>query len=280
MQTEWFTPALPWEAFWMYALLLGCAYAALKFAQRRLAAGGIYLEDADHAVRSALRVTLIVLDPLIVLTVIALFVAVWPTVHGIIVGLVLIFGFAAVRDYVAGYVVRFDHNARVGKHLIHSDAHGVVNGFGLTGLYLQQEEGRTRIAYHRLLREGYTVATDPGVPAYYHLLVTVPGVPELPDEPESDRPATLPPHGGGPQRRGPFRVRDDRATALDASTRRLRNRLVESPYVRRGFTIAPHAGDTLGNLLDLDVGLHRGDHVRHLIRQLREAGFDASLVNR
>ena len=279
MQTEWFEPAISGDDFWFYALLLGASYAALKFVQSRFHSGAIYLEEADYAVRSFLRVLLLVLDPLIVLTLTALFIAVWPTVHGLVVVMILLFGFDPIRDYVAGHVLRFDHNARVGKHLIHGDARGVLNGFGITGLYLQQEEGRTRISYYRLLRDGYTVAIDPTVPAYYHLLVALPDVlvEDIGEEADSLQPNFSPVR----RQRGASKAGDDQRPAnLEEMTRRLRNRLVESPYVQRGFSITPHAGNTLGDLLDLDVGLHRGDHVRHLILQLREAGFDASLVNR
>ncbi len=276
MQSEWLAPALGWEDFWAYFLLLGFGYLLLKFVQLRLEAGGIYFAEADHAVRSVLRVTLLVLDPLMVLTLAALFVAVWPLLHGLIIGLIVLFAFRPIRDYVAGHVLRFDQHARIGKHLIHPQGRGVINDFGLTGLYVQQEDGRRRIAYHQLVSEGYTVAIDASVPAYYHLLISWAGsssenLPELPGT------AILPTFVG---RRDKAKQAEPGPENLEEMVQLLRNRLVESPYVRRGFAITPHASESGAQLLDLDVGLHRGDHVRHLIRQLREAGFEASLVNR
>ena len=263
-----FTPAITWEHFRYAALSLLAIFVILKVLQRKLD-DGLYLRGADSLVRKLVRVLILALDPIFLLAAVGLFVAIWPAVHGLIALLVVGFAFRPIREYVSGRVVRFDRATAIGHHLIAERTRGVINGFGLTGLYLQQEEGRTRIPYTTLLREGYTVATDPEVSAYYHLLITLQDT-EGRDERES-----------APADRAEARARrkadsDD----LDAMMRRLRNRLVESPYVRRGFTIVPHAGGEMGETLDLDVGLHRGDHVRHLIRQLRESGFEASLVDK
>ena len=268
MQDAWLAPALSWEQFLQIGLGLLTVYVLLWLLQRWLDRG-LYLRAVDSLARRVVRLALLAVDPLFLLTLVAAFVAVWPAVHGLIAALVLAFAYRPIREYVAGRIVQFDRATATGHHLIKGRVRGVINGFGLTGLYLQQEEGRARIPYTQLLQEGYTVAVDPELSAYYHLLITL--------QEESD-PAEA---EGEPQ--SPEAVRARRRAAaddLDAMIRRLRNRLVESPYVRRGFTIVPHAGGESGRVLDLDVGLHRGDHVRHLIRQLREAGFEASLIDR
>ena len=267
MSDAWLTPALTWEQFRYVGLCLVVVYVLLVFFQRKLETG-LYLREVDTLVRRLVRIAILALDPLFLLTMVGLFVAVWPTVHGLIAVLVLAFAYRPIREYVAGRIVQFDRATAIGHHLIKGQVRGVINGFGLTGLYLQQEEGRARIPYTQLLQEGYTVAVDPEVSAYYHLLITLQ---EEPDEEEGGAEATA--ETARARRRA---AADD----LDEMIRRLRNRLVESPYVRRGFTIVPHAGGESGRVLDLDVGLHRGDHVRHLIRQLREAGFEASLIDR
>lgn len=268
MDDAFLSPALTWEGFSYVALALLSVYIVLWSLQYRLERG-LYFRGIDSFVRRWVRVLILLLDPVFVLVIAGLFVAVWPAVHGLIVLLVLGFAFRPIREYVSGRVVRFDRATAIGHHLIMGPTRGVINGFGLTGMYLQQESGRTRIPYTTLLREGYTVATDPEVSAYYHLLITLQ---ETDEDEEIAR---------GPDDKTEARSRHRLGTDdLDAMIRRLRNRLVESPYVRRGFTIAPHAGGEMGQVLDLDVGLHRGDHVRHLIRQLRESGFEASLIDR
>lgn len=266
----WLQPGLSWDQFWSVGLILLGIYVLLAWLQRKLDSG-LYLRDVDTVVRASVRVTLLVLDPLILLVMLGLFVAIWPAVHGTIVLLLIVFAYRPLKEYIAGRIVRFDPATTIGRHLIQERSRGVINGFGLTGIYLQEEEGRTRIPYTELLHGGYTVAVDPSVSAYYHLLVTLREEPEEEIESEAE---PVPSAEKVRQRRRP------ETTDLDLMTRQLRNRLVESPYVRRGFTIAPHAGGDSGLVLDLDVGLHRGDHVRHLIRQLREAGFEASLINR
>ena len=263
-----FTPAMTWETFRYAVLSLVTIFVVLKVVERKLEDGRLYLRGLDRLTRKLVRVMVLALDPIFILAAVGLFVAVWPPVHGLIALLVVGFAFRPIREYVSGRVVRFDRATTIGHHLIAERTRGVINGFGLTGLYLQQEEGRTRIPYTTLLREGYTVATDPEVSAYFHLRITLQADPEEEEpEPAADKAEV---------RSRRKAVSDD----LDAMMRRLRNRLVESPYVRRGFTIAPHAGGEMGQTLDLDVGLHRGDHVRHLIRQLRESGFEASLVDK
>ena len=268
----WSEAWISWPAFLLALLLLGLLYFLLKYLSQRLNSG-LYLQEADSAVKSFVRVLALVLDPLLLLVVAGLLVSLKPAVHGLVLLLVALFAFRPIRDYVAGRVLRFDEGVQVGRHLVFGVHSGVINAFGLTGLYLQREAGRTRLSYHELLRQGYSVAADPRKSAWYHLLVR-----ESPMAAESVKRAAR--EAGTEEvstreRQVQLSLRQSQDMA-----RRLRFSLLENPYVRQGFRIAPLPDQSEGPIVELDVGVHRAEHIQHLIWQLEEDGFSASLIQR
>ena len=97
----WLEPGLAWDQFWSVGLILLGIYVLLAWLQRKLDSG-LYLRDVDTVVRASVRVTLLVLDPLILLVMLGLFVAIWPAVHGTIVLLLIVFAYRPLKEYIAG----------------------------------------------------------------------------------------------------------------------------------------------------------------------------------
>lgn len=265
----WLTQWVSWPAFVLSCVLLGLLYLLVRYLSHTLASG-LYLREADSVVRAFVRVFALLLDPLILLMLIALFVGTKPLIHGLTVLLVALFGFRQIRDYVSGRVLRFDDGVQVGRHLVFGQYSGVINAFGLTGLYLQRESGRTRLSYHELLKTGYSVAADPRRSAWYHLRIR--------EQPVRVRGAE-PLKTSGKEQTYSTEVMQNRER-LNQLSRQLRYILLENPYAQQGFRIEPLADQSEGPVVELDVGVYRAEHIQHLIWQLEEAGFSASLIQR
>ena len=262
-----------WLTFLRVAAVLLAGYLLLDLLRRRLERG-LYLREADTPVRAGLRIVLLLAGPVIALVLAGVFVAIAPLVHGVIFAVGLLLGYRHLRDAVAGRVMRFDRSLRPGRQLSHGPLRGTIADFGITGLYLQREEGRSRLGYTALLTGGYTVAGDPSRGGFYRVRVALP-------------PAPTAAGGGGS---------GTAAAGAPPPLERLRYLLIDNPYVREGFRIEAHPahahaglpddGDDDGDdppeplIVDVSVGVHRADHLRHLTGQLTEAGFSAQVAGR
>lgn len=232
---------LDWSTFASVALFVGVMYALLVALRRRLNRG-LYLREADTTVRALLRIFLLVIDPIALLVLLAVFVAIWPFVHGLIAALLLAFGWRHVENYVAGRVLRFDRSVQGGRQLSSRSHSGIIGTFGLTALYLQREDGRRRVGYTQLLDEGYSVAGDPARGGYFRLQVLLP----------------------------------DAEHTLDG----LNHDLLANPYAKTDFALEPHPTEGDERLVDVSLGLHRAEHLDYLVDQLRELGYVATVQPR
>ena len=75
------TGLVTWSNFVTVAVVVGIVYAVLVALRRRLNRG-LYLREADDTIRALLRIFLLVIDPVALMVLLAVFVAIWPFVHG------------------------------------------------------------------------------------------------------------------------------------------------------------------------------------------------------
>ncbi len=235
---------ITWYNLGTVGIGLALLYGALRLLDSRIERG-LYLQQADGLVRTIVRVALLAFEPISLLVMLALFVAIWPLVHGLIVALLVFVLYQYLRDFVAGRVFRFDRAVQLGRRLVGDHGRGTIAGFGTTGLYVQLEEGRSRIPYATLVRGGYTVTTDSERGGYFQLQILIP---------EGDT---------SPQ-----------------ALRTLRNVLVDSPYVRDGFDLESHTEDGDHLVVDVNLGVYSAEHVQYLTGQLQERGYTATLLPR
>ena len=238
-------PIATWTDFVYAAVLLGLLSVGTRWLVRRLNRG-LYLQEADGPVRAFMRVFAQILAPIILVLLTAIFVAIWPVVHGVIVLLILLLGFPYLRDYAAGRILRFDSALELGRPLTAGPLEGTVAHFGLTGMYVQREEGRSRVSYANLLRDGYTVGADPNRGGLFELRIELSGE--------------------------------------EKSLTHLHHLLVETPYVMPGFEvdapgpISKDKGEQAQPHARLKVGVHRAEHLRYLVGRLTEAGYPTTTL--
>jgi len=255
MVTAFNSGLVDWATFVKVLLVVLTLYVLLVLLRRRLDRG-LYLREADGTVRAALRVILLLIDPLAILVLAAVFVAIWPALHGLILGLIVLLGFPYIRDFVAGRVFRFDRNVRMGRQIKLPKSQGTVANLGLTALYIQHEQGRSSYRYSEVLQHGYTLAGDPRRGGFFHLQVLLPNA-STSSEIEDGQVAEV-----------------TEVKTLEE----LRHALIDNPYVRQEFHLEVQSDLDSATSVDISIGVHRAEHVQYLIDQLREQGFNASLL--
>jgi len=254
--SSYISTGVSWTHFFYTLLAVALIYALAKVLQGRLDRG-LYLREADGPVRKFIRILIIILNPLAILVLAAIFVAIWPLAHGLMLGLMVLFGFRYIRDYVSGKILLFDHSMQKGRPLLTHLGKGTISSFGLTALYIQREDGRSRVGYTELLEKGYTVtgSTDRG--GYFRLEV-------LPDKVFSKE-----------------EEEEEKSSLIsDQLSRKLVQALVDNPYVKPEFRINKQLSSTGDWTIEVNVGLHRAEHLDHLVSQLIESGFRTSILSR
>ncbi|MFK8055178.1 MAG: hypothetical protein AB8F78_03565 [Saprospiraceae bacterium] len=254
--SSYISTGVTWTHFFYTLLAVAIIYAIAKLLQGRLDRG-LYLREADGTVRMFIRVFLIVLNPMAILLLAAIFVAIWPLAHGLMLGLLILFGFRYIRDYVSGKVLRLDQSMQQGRPVQTHLGTGSISSFGLTALYIQREDGRTRVGYTDLLAHGYTVTGSSDRGGYFRLEVST----VTSEDKEAD-------------------VESKPVVQDEQLSRKLTQALVDNPYVKPDFRVDNLLNGSGDWTIEISVGLHRAEHIDHLVAQLLESGFRTSILTR
>jgi len=254
--SSYISTGVSWTHFFYTLLAVAIIYALAKVLQGRLNRG-LYLREADGPVRKFIRIFLIILNPIALLVLAAIFVAIWPLAHGLMLGLLILFGFRYIRDYVSGKIVRFDTSMQQGRTVQTHLGTGSISRFGLTGLFIQQEEGRSRIGFTDLLEHGYTIKGNSERGGYFRLEVV-------------------------PSKTLSTKEQEEARSILnsDQLSRKLTQALVDNPYVKPDFRVSKQQKNAEDWTIEVSVGLHRAEHLDHLVAQLIESGFKTSILTR
>jgi len=253
--SSYISTGVTWTHFFYTLLAVAIIYSIARVLQGRLDRG-LYLREADGTVRKYIHVCLIMLNPIALLVLAAIFVAIWPLAHGLMMGLLVLFGFRYIRDYVSGKILRFDRSMQQGRTVQTHMGTGSISSFGLTALFLQQEDGRSRVGFTDLLEHGYTVKGNSERGGYFRLEV----VPEKVFSSEDEE-------------------IDKNLVSSDQLSRKLTQALVDNPYVKPDFTLNKQQTSPEDWTIEVSVGLHRAEHLDHLVAQLVESGFQTSILS-
>jgi hypothetical protein len=237
-----FIESYNWWNFLVAALLLYGIYALLYVIKE-------WLEGSKRVVGPrawAYRIVapfLLLYQPLTVLILATIFVFINPLVHGLLLLIVVVAGFAPLRDYLSGRVILFNPQVAEGKRMRTAQASGVISQLGRIGLYLQTSEGLHFVNYSTLLKEGYSLITNQDIGGYYQLVLT-------------------PPAGA--------------ARPLE----QLLDRFTTTPYLDRSFRPELQEGDGGQGKIRARLAIREEQQLNELLRLIEEWGYTARVAKR
>lgn len=161
-----------WDFFFAAIILLGI-YFLLRFANKRLSSVSLekpYIE----VLKKVVYYSLVIYEPLVVLSLGSIFILIHPLQHGIIVAGLLIISFSHLRHYLSGRLLQLDKYLAVGKQIQLDHKKGVISDIKRTGLYVQTAEGRHFLNYTDLYEKGYTLVTNDDIGGFYQLRIKTP----------------------------------------------------------------------------------------------------------
>ena len=103
---------------------------------------------------------LTVFQPLAFIIALSVFVFINPLLHGVIIGLVLIFSFLHLKNYLSGRLVLLDGTITPGKQITYNSISGTISRCGHLGIMVLTKDGIHHISYSNLLSKGYTITPD------------------------------------------------------------------------------------------------------------------------
>ncbi|MCB9265092.1 MAG: hypothetical protein H6558_08715 [Lewinellaceae bacterium] len=231
---------------WLGLLVLGLGLLACYFLLRlvyRLLAGASVSSRLLALLRRLLRSALLLYEPLAILAWSAFFVFINPSLHSLLLGVLVLGGYAHIRSYVSGRLVRLGHAISPGKKLRTSGVQGVVSRLGNLGLYLQADNGRHYLSYFQLLTDGYTLLSGEDVSGVYHLSVEKEG-----------------------------------EDTTDGFALNLMDILATAPYLDWNHKPEWITESSSGNRLEFRVVLKQDGHLWELMQLLEELGFSCKII--
>lgn len=172
-----FESQFSWGEFFVIALLLLVLYLILNFLERVLDRF-TFLGKYQSMVKSFVHHTLLVYEAMVLLILSGVFIYINPPFHGILAFMVLIGGYAQIKDYLSGRIVQFDNYISVGKRLKTENTQGIISNMGRLGLKIRTNKGLHFVNYSKLLTDGYMLLSGEEVGGFYQLNIQ----PNEPDE--------------------------------------------------------------------------------------------------
>ncbi|MEM6966350.1 MAG: hypothetical protein AAF573_16420 [Bacteroidota bacterium] len=157
-----------WTDFILIAALLVGFYFLLQFLERILDRYKVF-GRYQSSIKSFIHHTFLIYEALAYLILGGVFILIKPVFHGILALIVLVGGFAHVRNYLSGRIVHFDDAITTGKRIKTTDNQGIISQMGRLGLKVRTSKGLQFINYSKLVADGYTLLSGEQVGGFYQL---------------------------------------------------------------------------------------------------------------
>lgn len=157
-----------WGDFIFFAFLLVVFYFFLQFLERILDRYKVF-GKYQNSVKSFIHHTFLIYEALAYLILGSVFILIKPIFHGILALIVLVGGFAHIKNYLSGRIVHFDDSISVGKRIKTTDNQGIISQMGRLGLKVRTSKGLQFINYSKLVADGYTLLSGEQVGGFYQL---------------------------------------------------------------------------------------------------------------
>lgn len=163
-----FTPLFTWPNFFASALTLAIVYFVLKILERILNKA-ILPERILVPLQNSLRWILLFFEPTTALLLLVIFIFIRPSLNGPVIALLLLGGFAHLKNYLSGFIMKMYESIKVGNRLRTAAAEGVVTFVGRLGIRLRTSDGLYFANYSKLISEGYTLVTGEESGGFFNL---------------------------------------------------------------------------------------------------------------
>lgn len=159
-----------WSDLFLLSIILILVYLLLYFI-RRIISSLVFIGRLRSIIRLTLEKVLVLYEPLSLFLVMSLFVMIKPIFHGIIIGSIVLLGFAHFRNYVHGRLIMIDRSLHLGRRLNILDHEGIITHMGRFGIQVRSDNGLHYMPYHLLVTQGFILSSGEKIGGYYNLQI-------------------------------------------------------------------------------------------------------------
>lgn len=169
--------AFSWSEFLFVGATLFAVYFVLRITQRFLDIRQL-LGRFQRPVKQVVTYFLLVFEPLVVLLLGSAFLMINPIYHGLLLGLIMIFAYSHMRNYVNGRVMQFNSSFTIGREIRTRNLIGIIDRKDRLGLQIKTVKGVHFVSYSQLIKDSYMLLSGDDISGFYELLI----VPNEPNE--------------------------------------------------------------------------------------------------
>ncbi len=131
-----------------------------------------FFRNFERQIDLAIHYLLLIYEPMVLIILGSVFVLVHPTLHGMLMGLLLVAGFSHMKNYLSGRLIQLDNTLAPGKRVAIQDLKGIILKMGRLGINLQTADGWHFMDYGSLFSKGYTLISGEEIGGFYLLKIT------------------------------------------------------------------------------------------------------------
>lgn len=160
-----------WSEFFAVGAILLVAYFILQLLQRLLSVIKPF-GRFQGSIRRTVTYFLLVFEPLVILLLSSAFLLINPIYHGLLMGMVMMFAYAHMKNYVNGRVIQFNNSLQVGREIKTNDLEGIIANKERLGLQIKTGSGVHFISYSHIIRNSYMLLSGDDISGFFELLIT------------------------------------------------------------------------------------------------------------
>ena len=166
-----------WSEFVFLGAILIAAYFLLQLIKRFLKVTQLF-GNYQRMIKTLIDNTLLIFEPTVILLLASAFILHNPIYHGLLLGLVVLFGFVHIRNYVHGRIIQSNNALAVGRQIKIEDLEGIVHQVERLGLKIKTAKGVHYMNYAHIVKTGYILLSGDDISGFYELLIQ----PKTPNE--------------------------------------------------------------------------------------------------
>jgi|AntRauTorckE5430_2_1112549.scaffolds.fasta_scaffold09196_2 hypothetical protein len=165
-----------WSEFLFLGAILVAAYFLLQLIKRFLRITQLF-GNYRRTLKTLIDNTLLIFEPTVILLLVSAFLMLNPIYNGLLLGLVVLFGFVHIRNYVHGRIIQSNNALTIGREIKIADLEGIVHQIERLGLKIKTAKGVHYMNYAHIVKTGYILLSGDDISGFYELLIQ----PKTPD---------------------------------------------------------------------------------------------------
>jgi hypothetical protein len=166
-----------WSEFLFLGAILIAAYFLLQLIKRFLRITQSF-GNYRRVIKTVVDNTLLIFEPAVILLLATAFIMLNPIYNGLLLALVVLFGFLHIRNYVHGRIIQSNNALTIGRQIKISNLEGIVHQIERLGLKIKTAKGVHYMNYAHIVKTGYILLSADDISGFYELLIQ----PKTPDE--------------------------------------------------------------------------------------------------